>query len=184
MPLGTPNSQAFRKTTSKFPTGVTVVTTVHAGKPWGVTASAFAGISAQPPLVLLCFGAGNLTLDRHDRFAVSVLAQHQYDVALLFAERRRRRSVEAFDRVPWWPARASGAPVLSGAVAWFDCSVHDVMATVEHTVILGRVHDLGHVDDQPLLQVDGGYRGLDHALPPPLLPDAGPATLLSVVRHG
>ncbi|MBA2552788.1 MAG: flavin reductase [Geodermatophilaceae bacterium] len=179
MPLGTPDARAFRKTVNRFPTGVTVITTTYAGRLRGLTATAFAGISAEPPLVLVCFDTAGLTLETADRFAVSVLAQHQYDVALRFAERRRRWSA-AFDGVPTWPARVTGAPVLSGAIAWFDCAVLTVLDTAGQSMVVGRVHDLGHVDGEPLLQVDGGYRGLDHPVPPPLHPNATGNTLLSI----
>lgn len=169
---------------NKFPTGVAVITSEHDGFLRGVRASAFAAVAAQPPLVLVGANTSRLLLNRQDHFAISVLAQHQHEVALRFDGRRRLSSATAFDGVAWWPARVSRAPVLSGALAWFDCIVHDLMETAEQTVIIGQVHDLGHVDGEPLLSVDGGYRGLDHPAPPPLFPNAGHNTLLSVVRHG
>ncbi len=173
MPLGAPDERAFRKTMSKFPTGVAVITTRDGGFPRGATASAFAAVATQPPMVLLSASSTRLPLDRQDRFAISVLARHQHAVALRFDDRRRLSSATAFDGVAWWPASVSGAPVLSGALAWFDCVVHDLMPAGQQTVVVGRVHDLGHVDGEPLLAVDGGYRGLDHPAPPPLFPNAG-----------
>lgn len=155
-----------------------MITSSRGGLRRGVTASVFAGISAEPPLVLVCVSTATLTLAAHDRFAVSVLAQHQYDVALRFAE--PRWSATAFDGVPTWPARASGAPVLSGTIAWFDCTVQSVLAAGDQSVIVGRVHDVGHVDGEPLLRVDGSYRGLDHPVPPPLHPNAGHDIRLSI----
>jgi len=182
MPFGAQDERTFRKTMSKFPTGVTLLTTMASGRPRGVTASGFAALSAQPPLVLICAGS-SLSLDRRDGFAVSVLAQHQHDAALRFAEGRRRQTGQVFDCVPWWPARVSGAPVLSGSVAWFDCTVHDLIETGQQPIIVGAVCDLGHVNGEPLLQVDGGYRGLEHPAPPPLLPGAGHGALLSFAAH-
>src|SRR6185436_19180415 len=43
----------FKLAMSHFPSGVTVVTTEHDGKPYGLTVSAFASLSLHPPLVLV-----------------------------------------------------------------------------------------------------------------------------------
>lgn len=193
MALGEPDERAFRKTMSRFPAGVAIVTALAGGRPRGVTASAFAGVSARPPLVLVWVNESQ-SLDRDEPFAVSVLADHQLHLAQRFAQRRPRGPGNPFDTVSWWPARVSGIPVLSGTVAWFDCVVQEVMHSAGHTAAIGHVLDLGHIDGEPLLQVNGGYRGLDRPVPPPLFPgatrdaghsgDTGRDSRLSLVRHG
>ncbi|MBA2389516.1 MAG: flavin reductase family protein [Geodermatophilaceae bacterium] len=182
MPLGPPDERAFRKTMGRFPTGVAVVTT-QAGVPRAVTASAFAAVSAQPPLVLVCVNTGALSLDPPCHFAVSVLARHQQDLAVRFRERGHAVSSQAFEHVAWWTARVSGAPVLSGTVAWFDCAVHDVLSAGERTVVIGRVLDLGHIGAEPLVRLNGVHRGLDHPTSPPLLPSAVHVSAGSLVGH-
>ncbi|WP_143670680.1 flavin reductase family protein, partial [Streptomyces antimycoticus] len=50
---------AFRSALSRFPSGVTIVTTRSAGGTLhGFTASSFAALSLDPPLVLVCLDQG------------------------------------------------------------------------------------------------------------------------------
>src|ERR1700678_3252456 len=57
------SSSEFRRAMGHFATGVTVVTSIdEAGEPVGTTASAVSSLSLNPPLVLVCFDLGSLTL--------------------------------------------------------------------------------------------------------------------------
>ncbi|MEK6619527.1 MAG: flavin reductase family protein, partial [Chloroflexota bacterium] len=44
----------LRRIAGHFPTGVTVVTAVHDGRPCGLTVNSFTSISLDPPLILVC----------------------------------------------------------------------------------------------------------------------------------
>src|SRR5579872_75147 len=45
---------AFKQALSHFASGVTIVTTEHSGRPFGMTVASFASVSLRPPLVLVC----------------------------------------------------------------------------------------------------------------------------------
>src|SRR5438270_12054915 len=60
----------FRLAMSHFASGVTVVTTSHDGKVFGMTVASFASLSLHPPLVLVCIDQSVTT---HDAI---VAAQH------------------------------------------------------------------------------------------------------------
>jgi len=62
-PDGEVPAAEFRNAMSHFATGVTVVTSVGAdGTPVGTTANAVTSLSLDPPLILVCFDLGSVTL--------------------------------------------------------------------------------------------------------------------------
>src|SRR6267143_558130 len=81
---------AFKLAMSHFPSGVTVVTTEHEGRPYGMTVASFASLSLHPPLVLVCI---EKTVKTHDaisssqKFGVSILGADQADISSRFASR-------------------------------------------------------------------------------------------------
>ena len=53
---------------------------------------------------------------------------------------------------------ANGSPIIDGAVAWIDCSLHAVHEAGDHFIVLGRVVDLEvHGPSRPLLFFQGSY---------------------------
>ncbi|WP_322054360.1 flavin reductase family protein [Paraburkholderia bannensis] len=150
------DTTGFRRALGAFVTGVTVVTTIQAdGTPRGFTANSFASVSLDPPLVLVCVAKSASSHDvfsQAPQFAVSVLAEDQKDVSGVFAS----KSPDKFAQVAW-QTRATGAPVMHGAAAHFDCATHQVIDAGDHIVLLGRVLDFAHTGVSPLGYCRGAY---------------------------
>ncbi|MEV7560547.1 flavin reductase family protein [Streptomyces sp. NPDC089795] len=148
----------FSRTAARFPTGVTVLTTVADGQLHGMTVNAFATASLDPLLILTALGNTSRTaryiLDT-GRFAVSVLGAEQQDTARWFADRSRPVGSESFAGLGWQPAPYTHCPVLDGAVAYFDCTVHDTHPAGDHTVVIGAVHAFDTLSGQPSLLFSG-----------------------------
>ncbi|WP_051781782.1 MULTISPECIES: flavin reductase family protein [unclassified Streptomyces] len=148
----------FSRTAARFPTGVTVLTTVADGQLHGMTVNAFATASLDPLLILTALGNTSRTaryiLDT-GRFAVSVLGADQQDTARWFADRSRPVGSESFAGLGWQPAPYTQCPVLDGAVAYFDCTVHDTHPAGDHTVVIGAVHAFDALTGQPSLLFSG-----------------------------
>lgn len=142
-------------------TGVSVVSTMTAdGEPRGLTANAVASVSLDPMLVLVCVERVSDTHDaiRHaSRFAINILAADDETTARRFAG---DAAPDKFTGVAWHTEH-TGAPVLDGALAWLDCTVHDTCDGGDHTIYIGLVHAGDARDDAPLLYYRGGYAGLD-----------------------
>ncbi|MFD7660924.1 flavin reductase family protein [Actinosynnema sp. NPDC059797] len=144
----------FRHAAGRFPTGVTVLSTVEGGRPCGMTVSSFTSVSLDPLLVLVSLGNGSRTCERIRRsgvFAVTVLADAQQEVARWFAGRARPDGEVAFDGIPWRPAPHSSAPILTDGVSFFDCAVEQVHAAGDHTVVIGAVRAFDVLSDRPPL---------------------------------
>ncbi len=147
----------FREMMTRFPTGVSVVTTRDAdGRDHGLTVNSFCSVSLDPALILVCV---NASAQSHDAllsagvFAVNVLCERDRALAVVFSAGERGRR---FEGVPVRRA-VTGSPILESAHAWFDCAVWQVHAAGDHSIIVGEVRDVGGNDQDPLIFHMGGY---------------------------
>lgn len=154
----------LRAVFGRFATGVTIVT---AGRthPHGMTANSFTSVSLAPPLVLVCVrreaAMHDVILD-HGAYAVSVLSARQGHLARHFANPARPRGGLEFAVAESTPGRRTGAPIMAGSLAWFECRLAAVYDGGDHSIFLGEVLDLGRVPDadDALLFYGGGFHGL------------------------
>jgi flavin reductase (DIM6/NTAB) family NADH-FMN oxidoreductase RutF len=152
----------FRYAMSHFATGVTVVTSVgEDGEPVGTTANAVTSLSLDPPLVLVCFDLGSLTLRAirgYRAFVVNVLAAPQQHLSANFA---RRGLAAAWDGVRH-RCGPTGSPRLEDVLAVLECTVEHALPGGDHEIIVGRVR---HIETNPapvapLLYFRGSYAQL------------------------
>ena len=153
---GTIDGARYRQVLGHFATGVTVVTTATDGVPAGLAVNSFTSVSMEPPLVAFCVARTSLTWPRIRAagvFCVNILAEDQEDLCRVFAT----RSADKFRGVGWRPAE-SGAPMLTGALAWIDCSVEAEHPAGDHLIVVGGVRELGVAHEgRPLVFYRGGY---------------------------
>lgn len=162
-------SRDFRTVMGCFATGVTVMT-VATDVPHGMTANAFASVSKEPPLVLICV---DRDATMHQRvldagtFAVSVLSGSQTPLARYFANRLRPHGFAQFAGVRWAPGRHTRAPLLDGAVAWLECELSDAYVAGDHSIFVGTVLDLARCPDiDALLFYRGDFHQIGGGTPP------------------
>jgi flavin reductase (DIM6/NTAB) family NADH-FMN oxidoreductase RutF len=147
---------AFKNAMSHFASGVTVVTTEHEGKPFGMTVASFASLSLHPPLVLVCI---EKTVKTHEaiaaagKFGVSILSSSQQDISSQFASR-------AEDKFSGIEIRRGvlGIPLIGGALTTVECSVENRLPGGDHTIFIGRVVDVQTIEGAPLIYFRSGYR--------------------------
>jgi flavin reductase (DIM6/NTAB) family NADH-FMN oxidoreductase RutF len=150
----------FRRILSRLATGVTVVTaTGPGGAARGLTASAVAAVSLDPPLVLACV---DRSADTHDciagagAFAMNILGEAEQDLAGRFAD---GSTGTKFHGVAY-RRDVTGAPLLERALAWVECRVWASYDGGDHTIFVGEVVS-GHAGPgEPLLHFRGGYARL------------------------
>jgi len=155
-PLFTPHD--FRKALGQFATGVTIVTALDAqGQPVGVTVSSFNSVSLHPPLVLWSMANSAASLPVFmacTHYAVHVLGAEQKALAMQFAT----KGVDRWAGVAHQPGR-SGAPLLDGVVASFECFNRSRYQEGDHVIFVGEVEHCGYrVDAAPLIYHDGRMR--------------------------
>ena len=152
----------MKEVLSHFATGVTVVTTVHEGSPYGLTVSAFSAVSLRPPRVLVCLGndTDSKPLVEHaGRFAVHILGKDHAGLGLRFA----KIAADAGDPFEGLPFRTehTGSPILAECLAWLDCVVESVVPVGDHAIFIGAVESAGlGVEGDPVLYYRRGWRVL------------------------
>ncbi|MFD3927200.1 flavin reductase family protein [Streptomyces sp. NPDC058614] len=158
----------FRTAAGRFPTGVTVLTTLADGEPFGMTANAFMSLSLDPLLVAVGLGTRSRAhgyVRGSGRFAVTVLSDRQTGTARRFADPARPVGADAFAADDWKRGPATGCPVLLDGVGYFDCTVHSVHTAGDHTLVVGRVDDFGPLAGvRPLVFVDSAFAATDPTL--------------------
>lgn len=135
----TVDRKTFFDIMASFPTGVAIVTTLDPeGAPKGLTTTAVASVSADPPLVLVCVDLGSRTLAAlraSGRFVVNFIREGRSDLCLLFASKEE----DKFAAVSW-SRSAGGLPVLrEDTLAWAECAVEQEHEVGDHVIFLGRV---------------------------------------------
>ena len=136
------------------------------GEDIGMTATAFLSVSLEPPLVLVSVREDSRmeeTLGRVDRWAVSVLSGDQRVAAARFAMKGRVSDRLLFAELPHERGEASGAPLVTGALATVECRTEQRIPAGDHVLLIGRVLSarIGTGEDGPLVYFRGQYRQLD-----------------------
>lgn len=139
----------YRKALSCFATGVTVVTTHWQGTDWGMTCNSFSSVSLEPRLVLWSIRKAASSLEAFTRsggFTVSVLSHAQQSLARQFA------TGDMASRFAGVPVKRQGSERLrlSEAVAWFDCTLHQLVDAGDHHIVMGQVQEFGWRDADAL----------------------------------
>ena len=148
------DARDLRRALGQYATGVTVVTTLHDGERFGMTANSFTSVSLNPPLVLWAAATSSPSLaafEAADRFAVNVLAADQHHLSRQFAT----SGTEKFEGVALLDAEL---PLLEGSVAHFVCRRTQRVDAGDHVVFLGEVEDYDAPGGEPLVFHSGFYR--------------------------
>lgn len=152
----------FLKAMANAANSVCVVTTDGVGGLAGVTVSAMCSVSVETPTPSLLVCIHHLSpacnaIRTNQVFCANLLSTDQQHVSDSFAGRLGKSGTDKFDCAEW-QNHETGAPVLSGALASFDCRlVHDVFVG-SHRIFIGEVASVdARPNGQPLLYHNRGY---------------------------
>jgi flavin reductase len=162
----------FRRAMGCFATGVTIVTVDLDGEVHGMTANAFASVSLNPPMLLVCVDRSarlHAHLHARKRFGINILAADQHVISEYYARvvgrvvgadrqtKDGRAEAEAgarFDRT------VQGTPILHGALAYLECRLQSAQDAGDHTIFIAEVENVVVHQGEPLLFFRGRYRSI------------------------
>jgi len=144
-----------------FGTGVTIITVDLDGEVHGMTANAFASVSLDPMLVLVCVDHSTRThahLQERKRFGINVLCEDQRAISEYYARPERTHENAEAEAGARFDRTEHGTPVLHGALAYLECRLHSSQIAGDHTIFIAEVEEVMVQEGEPLLFYRGKYR--------------------------
>jgi flavin reductase (DIM6/NTAB) family NADH-FMN oxidoreductase RutF len=158
-----PSSDVYRLAVGRLATGVTIVTSRLREVDHAMTANAFASVSLEPLLVLVC-------VEREARFHDAIVETGLWGVSILPATARptadwlatRGRPLHGqLDRIPTHRGQ-SGVALLDEALSTLECESVEAFPGGDHTIVVGRILAV-EISDRPgdaLVYYRGRYDSL------------------------
>ena len=128
--------------------GVSVITAGRGKDISGMTVTSVSSLSVDPPALIVSVNRSASSwplMKRYGFFGVNILTSDQIDIAERFTGKDGLKGAERFAGAEW-STRASGVPLLSGALAAIDCEVEEIVERHSHAIVIGRVLDLQALD--------------------------------------
>jgi flavin reductase (DIM6/NTAB) family NADH-FMN oxidoreductase RutF len=160
----------FRKAMRTLASAVSIVSTAHDGRRFGMTATAVCSLSMQPPTLLVCV---NQSTSLHHpvlsagRFCINILHADQDELARTFG----RKGIEDRFASGNWQVDDRGVPFVADAQASIFCAVEETYGHRTHSIVVGAVYRAAVREAvHPLLYQDGRYTvgladGVDWVIP-------------------
>lgn len=145
----------------QFATGVTIITVDLEGEVHGMTANAFASVSLDPMLVLVCVDHTTRThahLHAKKRFGINVLCADQRAISEYYARSERDHEHAETEAGARFERTKHGTPVLQGSLAYLECRLDTAQVAGDHTIFIAEVEDVVVREGEPLLFFRGKYR--------------------------
>jgi flavin reductase (DIM6/NTAB) family NADH-FMN oxidoreductase RutF len=162
------SQEAFRQAMRCFATGVTLITVDDRGEVHGMTANAFASVSLDPILVLVCVDRKARThahLHARKRFGVNILSDEQRAISEHYAQEERDQASAEQQAGARFDRTAHGTPVLHGATAYLECRLQTTEDAGDHTIFIAEVEDVVVRAGNPLLYFESRYWRIGREVP-------------------
>ena len=134
----------FRDAMRQLTGGVSVIPSGRGRDISGMTVTSVSSLSVDPPTLIVSINreASSWPLvKRYGFFGVNILTSDQIDIAERFTGKGGLKGADRFAGAHW-TTRASGVPLLVGALAAIDCEVEDIVERHSHAIVIGRVLDV------------------------------------------
>lgn len=155
--------EKFRGAMRRLAATVTIISTGEGDQRHGMTATAVASLSVDPPSILVCVNrqAGmHPYMIENEKFCVNVLHRDQAEAAIAFAGKLDRESRFGVGN---WVSDDHGTPYLLDAQANLFCRKVNAIPYASHTIFLAEVCDVRMLDCvAPLVYSNGDYMEAVH----------------------
>ncbi|AWD23492.1 flavin reductase family protein [Fuscovulum blasticum] len=141
-----------------------IITVGEGERASGLVVTSAISLSVEPPLLLVCVNRSaspHPVLVESGCFGLSSLGAAHQAVAERFSGAAGVRGPARYDGAEWETA-VTGARLLKGAPAAFDCSLEEIIDRATHSIVIGRVRALRTTAGAgALVYWNGAYRAID-----------------------
>lgn len=141
--------------------GVSIITSRAGEAPVGLTATAVCSVTVDPPRLVVLVNkkvAAAEAILASGALCINVLSASQAQLAKVFAGMVEGVHGPARFDHGRWGSRVTGAPVLEGALASFDCRVIKVFdESTHHALLCDVLHASEPPGGEPLIYVNGTF---------------------------
>ena len=130
------NIKNFKKTLSKFTTGITVVLTKKDEKIIGKTINSFNSLSLNPPLILFSIGnySSNLNFFVKTKYlSINILSQKQKKISDYFSEKNPDPKY-----IKYFKGK-NDTVFIPNCIAYLECKLVDKLKKGDHTIFICKV---------------------------------------------
>jgi flavin reductase len=154
--------ESYRDAMARLTGAVNIVSSDGPAGLGGLTATAVCSVTDEPPTLLACVNLSSRQselLRTNGVLCVNTLAAGQEAVARAFST--RDLDIPQRFATGSWSTLATGAPVLQGAMAVFDCRVVERLERGAHAVLFCEVLAAHAGEGAPLVYFDRAFRRLE-----------------------
>ena len=145
----------FKKTLSKFATGITVVATNRNSLLYGKTINSFSSISLSPPLVLFSLDIKSSKLNvfkNSDSVTINILSKKQKNISNNFAKKNPEWDIVEHEILK------NGNPIIKNCVSNLDCKIINKIKKGDHIIFICKVINISINDElEPLIYFNSRY---------------------------
>ena len=149
------NQKNFKKTLSKFATGITIICVKNNEITVGKTVNSFNSLSLDPPLVLFSLGKNSSSINDfiNTKFlSINILSKKQKNLSLLFSEKKIKLNKLKFIK------GKNKTSIIPDCVANLECKVNEIIKKGDHFLFICKIVNSYKNDDlKPLIYFNSNY---------------------------
>ena len=149
------NIKNFKKTLSKFSTGITVVCVKNDNEIYGKTVNSFNSLSLNPPMVLFSLGNYSSSIKQFSKakfLSINILSNKQKKISDNFSLSTPKLEIINFIK------GKNKTVVIPDCIANLECKLTDKIKKGDHTIFICQILELQSNDKlKPLLYFNSKY---------------------------
>ena len=149
------NTNNFKKTLSKFPTGITVVCVKNNNSIYGKTVNSFNSLSLNPPMVLFSLGNYSSSINKFSKtkfLSINILSNKQKKLSDNFASTQPK-----LENINFIEGK-NKTVIIPDCIANLECELIDKIKKGDHIIFICKILELQSNDKlKPLVYFNSKY---------------------------